>query len=204
MIAIGLVWPASGSADVYLRETDSGVVELTDDPGKLKNKYELIVESNYSEKVEVPSGGRLKKLVSAAAAKYQLPEALVLAVIKNESNGDTKAVSRSGARGLMQLMPSTASELGVEDIYDPRQNIFAGSKYLKRMLNRHDGDLSLALAAYNAGPGAVDEHDGIPPYDETEFFVKKTRKAFRQFKSEADVIYTYTDEDGVVNVTNIE
>lgn len=125
----------------------------------------------------------LDALVERAAIRHDLDPALVRAVIAVESGGDPKAVSPKGAKGLMQLMDTTARELGVSDSLNPGQNIEGGAAYLKRMLDRYDGDPRLALAAYNAGPGAVDRHGGVPPYRETEDYIQKVLTAWRQTRT---------------------
>ncbi|MBI1909686.1 MAG: lytic transglycosylase domain-containing protein [Deltaproteobacteria bacterium] len=116
--------------------------------------------------------------VQEASSKYNLPPELINAVIKQESHFNSRAVSPVGAQGLMQLMPSTAREMGVKNSFDIRQNVDGGSKYLRQMIDRFDGDLPKAIAAYNAGPGAVEKAGGIPPYAETQNYVPSVLKNF--------------------------
>jgi soluble lytic murein transglycosylase-like protein len=111
-------------------------------------------------------------IIAEAADRYRLDPALIRAVIRTESGFDPLAVSTAGAQGLMQLMPALARELGVEDSFDPRENVMAGCQYLSALLAYYNGDVQLALASYNAGPGMVERYNGIPPFEETQRYVK--------------------------------
>jgi soluble lytic murein transglycosylase-like protein len=117
-------------------------------------------------------------LIARAADQSAVDPRLVKSVMLIESGFDPAAVSRKGARGLMQLMPETAAEQGVEDIHDPAQNIAAGVRHLSRLLERYEGDVVKSLAAYNAGEAAVEKYDGVPPYEETRLYVRKTLSAY--------------------------
>jgi soluble lytic murein transglycosylase-like protein len=115
----------------------------------------------------------IRRYIRAAALRHGVPPELVLAIVEAESSFDPYAVSPRGARGLMQLMPVTASSLDVDDVFDPYENIDAGVRHLRRLLDRFDGDLPLVLAAYNAGEGAVQFYGGVPPYRETRRYVAR-------------------------------
>lgn len=168
---------APGEAQVYTRINGNGVVEATnvpDSPG-----YRLTYEGKgtliHSRGFHRRYSGEFDTDIEAAARLHQVSPELVKAVIAVESEFDQWAVSSKGARGLMQLMPATARRFGVADPFDARANIFAGTQYLAILLDQFAGDVTLALAAYNAGPNAVARYRGIPPYRETRGYVAKVQ-----------------------------
>jgi soluble lytic murein transglycosylase-like protein len=120
-------------------------------------------------------------LVDRASLESGTPPGLVRAVLMAESAGDPSAISIAGAQGLMQLMPGTAAGCGVSDAFDPHQNVACGAGYLKQLLDRYHGNVTLAVAAYNAGPGAVDKYHGVPPYPETRAYVARVISAYRSY-----------------------
>jgi soluble lytic murein transglycosylase-like protein len=123
--------------------------------------------------------------IDSASAKYGIDRDLIRAVMKNESSFDPTAISKVGAQGLMQLMPNTAEGLGVKDPFDIAQNIDGGTQYLKDQLTRFNGDVSLALAAYNAGPYSVEKYGGVPPFNETRNYVQNVTDYYNQYKMSA-------------------
>jgi transglycosylase-like protein with SLT domain len=138
---------------------------------------EISVTGRSRPGMEVDRDG-VEKLVREAADRHRMDPALVRAVIETESNWNPKAYSHKGAGGLMQLIPTTAQRYGAYDIFDPQQNIDAGVKYLRTLLERYNGNLDLALAAYNAGEGAVDRAHGVPSFRETRSYVQKVQNAY--------------------------
>ena len=144
--------------------------------------------------------------IREVASRYGIDVRLVEAVIWVESMFDPWAVSRKGAQGLMQLMPGTASSLGVRDAFNPRQNIDGGVRHLRALLDRYSGNLPLALAAYNAGDEAVRWHRGVPPYPETQHYVRKILELYGSSSHQPGMpqfIYRHEDPQGVVTYTNI-
>lgn len=146
--------------------------------GLINNLYHFPMSNKFTPiNKNISASKNIESIIEKASNEYNLPAKLIKAVIQQESGFQSNAVSNAGAAGLMQLMPQTAKGLGVTDIFDPEQNILAGSKYLRNMLDRYDGNIELALAAYNAGPGNVDRYGGIPPFKETQNYVKKITTA---------------------------
>jgi soluble lytic murein transglycosylase-like protein len=125
---------------------------------------------------------QIDALVSGNAQEQAVDPALVKAIIANESGFNANATSNVGAQGLMQLMPGTASALGVTNAYDPAQNVAGGTKYIRQLLDRFNGDVRLAVAAYNAGPGAVEKYGGIPPYAETQNYVQNVLSSYAKYR----------------------
>jgi len=175
------VQSAAFSRDIYLTTektfSDNEAKEpLLSKNNKVQSDKTTTVLPPVTEKTMLPAVSGPSKyadIVSEMSDKYNVPEKLIYSVIKTESGFNEKAVSPSGATGLMQLMPKTASWLGVKDAFDPKQNIEGGVKYLSMMMDKYDGDLRLSLAAYNAGPGNVDKYGGVPPFKETQNYIKK-------------------------------
>lgn len=170
-MAIGAVSPDLESAVI------SGTSEVRQSEARQSEVHQSVAgtETQFSEtlRATLSSGSTdLDAIFDAAALRYNVPANLLKAVARAESNFRPDATSRCGAMGIMQLMPGTARALGVTDAYDPEQNIMGGARYLRQMLDRFDGDVSLALAAYNAGSNNVEKYGGIPPFTETQNYVR--------------------------------
>lgn len=165
---IMLAAPAPGQAGIYRYVDEYGCVHFTNVPTTNKFRYYRGEGEKY----------QLETLITHFAQKFQLDRSLIKAVIKVESNFNPQVISSKGAQGLMQLMPETAREIGVNNPFDPSDSIYGGSLYLRKMLDSFDRNLDYALAAYNAGPGAVRRYGGIPPYEETQNYVKRVKHYF--------------------------
>jgi len=199
-VALGFgLLPALSSADIYYTETDDRL-SFTDAPRGDDAGYHLYMRSRVAKRRPSPSSSdasaerftRYGDVIREAASLYQIPEELVRAVIKVESDYDPRAVSRMGAQGLMQLMPETAQRMQVRDVLDPRENILGGVRYLRVLANMFNGDLELTIAGYNAGEHAVVRHGGIPPYDETEDYVVKVLTYYRRYRESRDPVAAST------------
>ena len=166
----------------YRVQINGGTAEIAASDVVAIEPEEIFIPAPRMPLAQAPYG----QLIQTAAQKYGVDADLVFSVITAESNFNPNAVSRRGARGLMQLLPSTAMRLGVRDIFDPGQNIDAGTRYLHELLTLYQGDLVLTVAAYNAGPGALQKYGRVPPYRETQSYVRAIRKTYAQRKSKAD------------------
>ncbi len=153
------------------------------------------------------TAGEIDAAIEEAAQRHNVDANLVRAIIKVESNYNPRAISRKGALGLMQLMPGTARQLNVSNAFDPQQNVDAGVRHLKQLLNNFGGDVKLSLAAYNAGEGAVARNNGVPPYAETRNYVKRITELYgndRWVGASSRPIRTWRGPDGVLHITNVE
>lgn len=174
------------TADVYIFRDGGDLASYV--PGPEHNMDLLLDKKSYSRKriaaLQKSGNASYGKVIKSACKRYTVDPDLVRAVIKAESNFNPEAVSPKGAMGLMQLMPDTAREMGVSDPFNPVQNIHGGVGYLSRLLKNLNGDLSLALAAYNAGPERVRTYKGIPPFEETLSYINRVLDYYRIFKGQ--------------------
>jgi soluble lytic murein transglycosylase-like protein len=165
--------------DKYRLQVAGGVVEVPID-----EVLSIDVEDSFAPlPAPVAATAPFREIVKAAATHYKMDADLITSVIAAESNFDPKAVSKKNARGLMQLLPETAARFGVRNIFDPQENIEAGTHYLRDLLQRYNNDLALALAAYNAGPERVQQFGRVPPYAETASYIRRVKKAYEKSKA---------------------
>jgi soluble lytic murein transglycosylase-like protein len=185
----------SGAADIYHYVDSEGNHHYTTYRMSGMRLVDVVRSESNVRRASSESSGRSRRrstpvrrhdddafdeIVGEVSQRYDIPVALIKAVIKAESAFNPRAVSRAGAQGLMQLMPGTAQSLGVEDSFDPGQNIDGGTHYLRILVDRYGGDLNLVLAAYNAGPGAVEQADGIP-YEDTRRYIRTVFRYYQEY-----------------------
>jgi len=182
------------AADIFVYQAADGSRLITDHP-RVEAGYRLVKVYAESEVWQQtgkqrtagfkPRPSSYDSLIETTARRLSLDPMLIKSVMHAESGFNPNAVSRKGASGLMQLMPATARRYGVSSLFDPRQNVMGGARYLSFLLERFDHDLELALAGYNAGENAVDAHGGVPPYEETRHYVKKVIRLYRHYRNES-------------------
>ena len=165
--------------DKYRLQVAGGSLEIAAEEVVAIEPEEVFTPTPSNPNVKPP----FRELVEAAAARYSVDADLITSVIAVESNFDPKARSRRDARGLMQLLPETAARLGVKDIYDPQENIDAGTRYLRDLLQKYGNNLVLALAAYNAGPERVQQYGRVPPFAETISYVRRVKRGYEKNKA---------------------
>ena len=165
--------------DTYRLQMNGGFVEMPASDVVAIEPEEVFTSAPAPETAKAP----FRDLILAAASRYSVDADLITSVIATESNFDPKAISRRNARGLMQLLPQTAARLGVQNIFDPGENIDAGTHYLRDLLQRYKNDLALTLAAYNAGPERVRQYGQVPPFAETQSYVRRVGRAYAKRKS---------------------
>ena len=195
-------------AEVYKRTASDGTIYFTNiqpNPSYQRAVF-TPAPARGSQRPASADHGVYAQEIAEAAARYAVPERLIWAVIRVESGFDPRAVSRKGARGLMQLMPETAAILGVQDAFNPRENIHAGTRHLRGMMDRFHYDLPLAIAAYNAGDKAVAAFRGIPPYPETREYVARVLRLYGApltWELQGGGIQQLVGRDGTVMYTNV-
>ena len=183
VVVVGALWagPVTVLADVYAYKDSQGVLTFTNVPNH-PGYRRVIRDYSYRGSRASKGHGTYDKLIRTASGRHHIDADLVRAVIKAESDFQTDARSRKGAMGLMQLMPETARRHQVADAYDPSENVDAGVRHLKMLLERYQGDLQLSLAAYNAGSGAVEKYRGIPPFAETQEYVRRVLRFYHSYR----------------------
>ena len=179
-----LYLPGAPTADAgYMDVAAAAIVAISTTPDVMVTTADPAAKNSLpAERAHVLSATEMHPLLAHAGEAHRVDEDLLASVVRAESGGHSDAVSRTGARGLMQLMPATATSLGVADAFQPAQNVDGGAAYLDQLLLRYHDDVALALAAYNAGPGAVDRYHGVPPYRETRAYVTRVIREFNQRK----------------------
>ena len=169
-------------ADIFMYIDENGVMHFTNAPTSNEHEYKVYIKEKTAVSKNFYSTNKYDHFISDAARQTGVDSRLLKAMIKAESDFNPRAVSRKGAMGLMQIMPENFKMLNLDNPFDPWQNIRAGARYFQKMYERFNGKLALSLAAYNAGPTAVDRYKRIPPYQETEEYVRRVLRYYRTFK----------------------
>ena len=180
ILAAAHATPSQAGGRIFMYEDANGVTHFTNVPRDRRYQPVEFDWTGPNRPVRPPKSWQYDGLIGLTAREHRVQPALVKAVIAAESNFDPDAVSRAGARGLMQLMPETAASMGVVNLHHPTDNVRGGTRYLRMMIDRY-GDLVRALAAYNAGPKAVDRYGGLPPYRETQDYVQRVLAYYRHY-----------------------
>ncbi len=210
-VLVSFMWTSEGQADTYRLVDSDGAVHLTNAPTDPRYRGLPVVSGTATGwlRMSETSHNQYATEIKEIASRHGVDPTLVESVIRAESAFNPTAVSRTGARGLMQLMPKTAMALGVRDSFNPRENIEGGVRHLRYLLDRYPGNVSLAVAAYNAGEGAVDQHRGIPPYAETQQYVQRVLQggggggAWSGRSALPRSVYRYTAPNGTVTYSNL-
>lgn len=179
-IAVLFVSVLTVSADIYVYVDKEGILHFTNVP--TSSNYKIYLREKPKKPFDSRASKKYDHIITEASKKHGVSIPLLKALIKTESDFNPKAVSNAGAMGLMQIMPENIRTLNIKDPFDPWENIMGGTRYLKQMINRFNGKLRLALAAYNAGPKVVERYQRVPPFKETEDFVETVMKYYSLFQ----------------------
>lgn len=181
LLILVLVAPVPASADIYMYRDPDGVMHFTNTPSS--PEYRIYVRTRKPRFYSPANINKFDRIIKAAARRHGVEFPLLKAIIQAESSFNPQAVSKKGARGLMQIMPQNYTALNIKDPFDPQQNIMGGTRYFRELYDRYNGKLALTLSAYNAGPTAVDRYQRIPPFPETERYVEKVMRYYRHYKN---------------------
>jgi len=173
---------SSVHADIYMYIDENGVMHFTNTPTSNQHEYKVYIKEKTAVSNKFYTTSKYDHYISDASREFGVDSRLLKAMIKAESDFDPRAVSKKGAMGLMQIMPENFKMLDLKNPFDPWENIKAGARYFKALHERFNGKLALSLAAYNAGPTAVDRYKNIPPYQETEEYVRRVLRYYRTFE----------------------
>lgn len=204
LLFLWIFFPHRIGAKIYKYTDNKGVTHYSDRP--IYHDY-CIYPDDSEDFTELDSVDEifLDRIINRVSRIFDIDATLIKAIIKVESDFNPRAISRAGAKGLMQLMPMTAFEMDVTDPFNPEENVFGGTKYLRYLLDRFDNDLEISLAAYNAGETAVIKYGGIPRFRETRHYVRKVLRHYKHYKSKKETsegVYFFVDDENILHITN--